>query len=71
MEPFPQSDDMGVPEIARLEIRLEGSDLSAIAANLRYLAGALDAANRMPNGMPYLVAYRHIRAASKKLRGSN
>ena len=60
-------EDMGVPEFARIEIRLEGASLPAVAGQLRHLADKLDGITAEPSR---LIAYRHIRAASAKLRGT-
>lgn len=64
----PSIEDMGVPEFARIEIRLEGANLQTIANQLSLLAQKLKNITAEPST---LIAYRHIRATSAKLRGSN
>ena len=64
----PAIEDMGVPEFARVEIRLEGASLSRIAGHLRHLAYQLDNITAEPSS---LIAYRYIRTTSARLRGTN
>lgn len=64
-------DALGVPEFARIEIALVNRDgLLTAALKLRELAADLEAiADASIGATALLVAYRKIRATSKKLRG--
>ena len=67
-------EDMGVPEFARIEIRLEGASgsmhLHIVAELLHELADKIEGLDRS-SPTATLIAYRHIRATSAKLRGTN